>query len=141
MKQIDVLTALQTMIEAALPGATVRGFGGDDATPETIGNAGAATGYPGDPGEPDICLSPRSYTYDHEIEIDVAAAGTETGAPLTGMLTAIGLAVTADRHLGGLCDWLEAKAPVLRDRYDTGLTPNWATVPIIATYTTSDPLA
>jgi hypothetical protein len=141
VKQMDVLLAVKALVAAALPAATIRGFDGDTSEPETIDAGGTVIGFPGDPGEAAIDLSPIAYNYDHEIELQIAAPNGEGGAALVAMVAPIGAAVEADRTLGGLCFWLDVTAAAFRDQWTDGTTPNWADVSIVASYSTSNPLA
>jgi len=141
MKQMDVLLALKALVVSALPGATVLGFDGDTSVPELVPDGGAVIGFPGEPGEPEVDLSPLAYNYEHQIPLQVAADDAVKGAGLVAMLEAIGAAVAADRTLGGLCEWLEAGAPEFADRYEDGVNPNWADLDITAHYSTLNPLA
>ena len=62
-------------------------------------------------------------------------------ALLDTMLGAIGAAVMANRTLGGLCDWIEAEAPVTDDIEAFGALPGrFADLAILAVYATTDPL-
>lgn len=141
-KQRAVLLALRDLIAAALPDANIRGFDGDASKPTRIGEGGTVIGHPGDPGEPEIDLSPLSYNYEHEIMLEVAGPDGKPGEALDNMLVAIGVAVRANRTLGGLCIFLEAQAPDRNDRTVAGAaTSNWAIVTIVAHYSTPDPLA
>jgi len=57
------------------------------------------------------------------------------------MLAPLAASITADPFLGGLADWMEAEAPVTDDSDVVGApTLNWATVGVLVTYTTSNPL-
>ncbi len=141
MKQIEVLRAAKALIVAALPLAEVRGFDDDTTYPEVIAAGGTVLGFPGDAGQPEVDLSPIAYNYDHEIALEVAVPDGAPVEDLVAMLTAIGVAIAADRHLAGLCDYLVATAPQLRDRTTSYVTGIWADVSIIASYSTSDPLA
>lgn len=141
MTQFDVLRALKALVVAALPLADVRGFDEDTTYPETIGADGAVLGFPGDPGEPEVDLSPPAYHYDHEFPLEIAVPPGTPVQALIDMATAVGDAVKADRGLGGLCDYLVATAPVLRDRTTNYVTGIWIDVSVIASYATSDPLA
>ena len=140
--QRDILLAAKALVEAALPLADVRGFDGDTSKPDKIGSDGTVIGHPGEPGDPEVDLSPLAFNYAHRMYLEVGAAGGAGGAPLDAMLAAIGVAIRAERTLGGLCDWLEAVAPDRNDRTTARVaTTNWAVLPIVAHYTTSDPLA
>lgn len=142
LRSLEVILAVKALVAGALPAAEVRGFDEDTSPPKKIGPDGVVIGHPGDTGEPEIDLSPPSYNYDHELMLEIAAPGGAAGAPLDAMLAPIGAAIRADRTLGGLCNWLEAKAPDRNDRtIVAGTTINWAVVPIVASYATPDPLA
>lgn len=141
-KNLQVILAVKALVQAALPGAKVRGFDGDTSKPDRIGPQGCVIGHPGEPGEPEIDLSPLSYNYSHRLFLEVAAADGKGGADLDAMLIPIGEALAADRTLGGLCDFIVPGAPDRSDRStDAIATTNWAVVPIDAEYSTSDPLA
>ncbi|MCB1380850.1 MAG: acyl-CoA transferase, partial [Alphaproteobacteria bacterium] len=99
----------------------------------------------GDPGEPEVLLSPPEYVYEHRADADVVVdAGTPAlrDALFDSIMVAIGNAVSADRTFGGLCDYAETAAPVPVDLIVEG-APGFkaATLPIILHYGTSDPLS
>ena len=53
----------------------------------------------------------------------------------------LGRAIAADRTLGGLCDWVEAEAPVVTDLPIEGAeTIKGATVAVVLHYCIADPL-
>lgn len=135
-----VLNALKALIKAALPNADVARNGDEDR----IGPGGSANIHDGDPGEPDVLLSPLSYTYSHRIPVDVATYESPTKsreAVLDEMLAAVGLAIEADRTLGGLCEWLEPEAPITDDADPFGSQPlRWTSLGVLAVYTTKNPL-
>lgn len=94
--------------------------------------------FDGDPGEPEITLSPLAYTYRHRVRFEIIPpAGVEADV----FIQPIGPAIEADRYLGGKADWLEAEAPLI-DADDILGAETLETVPldIIVTYTTSSPL-
>lgn len=141
-KQFAVLQGLRALVAAAVPDADIRGFEGDTTKPQRIGAGGTIIGHPGDPGDPDVDLSPLCYNYEHVLYLEVTGPGGKAGPALDAMLKALGEAIRANRSLGGLCCWLEAQAPDRNDRTtDAVQTTNWATVPIVAQYSTPDPLA
>lgn len=140
-KNFQVLLAVKTLVASALPGAELRGFDKDTDKPGRIGPGGCVIGHPGDPGEPEIDLSPLSYNYSHRFFLEVAAADGEGGAVLDGMLETLGQAVAADPFLGGLCSFFSAEAPDRNDRStDAIASTNWATVGLVAEYDTNNPL-
>ena len=57
------------------------------------------------------------------------------------MLGALGRAIAADRTLGGLCEWLDAEAPITDDADPFGSEPlRWTPLVVVAVYTTPTPL-
>jgi len=131
-----LLAALQT-----IPGATVlRGA----ILPERIPPGGLLILRDGDPGTPEVTLSPLQYHYDHRAEVEVIVQGKTPAvrdAAFDALLAALATAITADRTFGGLCDWAEAEAPKPVDLPVEGAEAlKAAIVPINLTYTTADPL-
>ena len=141
-KRRQVALALAAGIAAAVPGARVRGFDGSGERPERISAGGDIIGFDGPPGTPQIDLSPPAYNYDHVFSLDVAPPPKgDQGAALDAMLIAIGTWVDGNRTLGGLCTWLDARAAETDETVVPGAdAQQWATVDIIASYTTSNPL-
>lgn len=140
-KREAVLAAVRTLIAAALPAAEVKR---NLAKAERIPTGGLVVVRDGEPGEPEVTLSPLTYHFDHRIVAEVATnevAGTPREQALDAMLRAIGATVAANRTLGGLCDWVEAEAPVTDDAEALGATPvRFALLGIVASYATTDPL-
>jgi hypothetical protein len=140
-KREQVLDAIKTLIASALPNAEVKR---NLAKPERIPPGGLVILRDGDPGEPEVILSPLIYVYSHRIPIEIAAYETSSQTReqvLDGMLGAIGTAVVSNRTLGGLCDFVEAEAPATEDVETTGARAGrWADVAILAVYGTTDPL-
>lgn len=134
-KQLQVLLAVKALVAAALPGALVTGFDQDAERPERLAAGGNVLGFPGDPGEPEVDLSPPAYNYLHRIPIEVA------GSDRDAMLAAIGAAIAGDRTLGGLCSYLDCEASELGDTGSEMVSSlNWAGSAILAEYQTSNPL-
>jgi hypothetical protein len=140
-KREQVIEAVVAMVVTALPAAKVER---NAAKPERIPPGGLVIVRDGDPGEPEVMLSPLTYLYTHRIPLEVAAreSGTQPREDaLDAMLAAIGAAVAADRTLGGLCDFFEAEAPATADIEASGAQPvRWADAALIASYGTPDPL-
>lgn len=140
-KSFQVQLALKALVAAALPGADLRGFDQDTSRPTRPGPLGCVIGHWGDPGDPEVDLSPPAYHYSHQFQLEVIGPDGAGGDPLDVMLAAIGAAIEADRFLGGLCDYLDCAAPDRDDRGTEAASPtNWATVAIVADYSTSSPL-
>ena len=150
-----ILAALHARL-SALPAAALRG----DVLPERVPAAGLLILRDGEPGEPEVTLSPLRYHYQHRAEIEAVVQGEArsaqqmqgSGGPLQGtnardaafhtLTASIGAALAADRTLGGRCDWVEAEAPRPVDLPVEGAASlKAAVIPVILHYTTADPLA
>lgn len=132
-----ILTALHVRL-LALPATALRG----DALPERVPPDGLLILRDGDPGEPEVTLSPAAYHYQHRAEIEAVIQGFDRDAAFDTICARIGLAIAADRTLGGLCDWVEAEAPRPVDLPVEGAASlKAAVIPVILHYTTADPLA
>jgi len=131
-----LLAALQTVSAATvLRGAIL---------PERIPTGGLLILRDGDPGTPEVTLSPLQYHFEHRAEIEVIVQGKTPADRDTAfdlLLAKLATAITTDRTLGGLCDWLEAEAPQPVDLPVEGAEAlKAAIVPVILIYTTADPL-
>ena len=101
-----VLAALHARLQS-LAALTLR----DEVLPERIPAAGLLILRDGEPGEPEVTLSPLRYHYQHRAEIEAVVQGADRDAAFDILTASIGTALAADRTLGGLCDWVEAEAP------------------------------
>jgi hypothetical protein len=114
----------------------------DEVLPERIPPAGLIILRDGQPGEPEVTLSPLRYHYQHraELEVIVEAPGNRA-TTFDTLIAAIGAALATDRTLGGLCDWVEAEAPASVDLPVEGaVSLKAAVVTVVLHYTTADPL-
>ncbi|MBZ0138779.1 MAG: hypothetical protein K8H87_03275 [Pseudorhodoplanes sp.] len=139
-KREQVLDAVVALITAAVPEAKVER---NLAKPERIPPGGLVIVRDGDPGDPEVTLSPLTYVFSHRIPIEVAVhqASDPREQALDTILGLIGLEVAGNRTLWGLCDFLEAEAPATADIETAGALPGrWADVTIVAVYGTPDPL-
>ncbi len=140
-KRETVLAAVKALVAAALPGAEVKR---NLVKAERIPPGGLVVIRDGDPGEPEVSLSPLTYLYSHRIPLEIAAFESATltrEEVVDAMLGAIGAAVMGNRTLDGLCDWIEAEAPVTDDIEALGAMPGrFADLAILAVYATTDPL-
>jgi hypothetical protein len=95
----------------------------------------------GEPGEPEVTLSPLRYHYQHRAEIEAVMQGSDRDAASDSLCASIGVVFAADRTLGGLCDWIEAEAPRPVDLPVEGAAGLKAAVlPVVLHFTTADPL-
>jgi hypothetical protein len=115
----------------------------DAVLPERIPPAGLIILRDGQPGDPEVTLSPLRYHYQHRAELEVVVQALNGRASAFDNLIAdIGSALEADRTLGGLCDWVEAEAPASVDLPVEGaVTLKAAVITIVLHYTTTGPLA
>jgi hypothetical protein len=133
-----ILAALHARL-SALPATALRG----EVLPERVPVAGLLILRDGEPGEPEVTLSPLTYHYQHRAELEaVVQAGSGRDAAFATLATGVGAVLSADRTLGGLCDWLEAEAPRPVDLAVEGAASlKAAVIPIVLHYSTADPLA
>lgn len=140
-KREQVIEAIVALIVAALPAAKVER---NAAKPERVPPGGLVIVRDGDPGEPEVLLSPLTYLYTHRVPLEIAAreSGSQSREQvLDAMLATIGAVIAADRTLGGLCDFIEAEAPATADIEASGAQAvRWADAAIVAIYGTPDPL-
>jgi hypothetical protein len=97
----------------------------------------------GERGDPVESFSPRSFTFQHQMEVEVF--GPEGSADrhelLDGMLTILDTAIEGNQSLGGLCAWLEVSSEVRDDvATDNGQPRRAARLTVMAEYTTSSRL-
>ncbi len=131
-----LLATLQTV-----PATVLRG----EALPERVPAGGLVILRDGEPGEPEVTLSPPRYHYEHRAELEVMVQGkasADRDTVFDTLISDIGTALAANRTLGGLCDWVEAEAPRPVDLpVEGGQALKAAVVPVILHYVTADPLS
>lgn len=137
-KSETVLLALETLLKTT-DATVVR----NDPIPPEIPADGLIILRDGDPGEPLVTMSPLLYEYQHRAVIEVfIQKRTERDAVLDTLKAQIGPLLTADRTLGGLCDWIEAGAPEVTDMaVEGGASIKAAEIAVTLIYVTTDPLA
>ncbi|THD71389.1 acyl-CoA transferase [Thalassobius vesicularis] len=132
-----LLTSLHARL-SALPASVLRG----EVLPERVPAGGVVILRDGDPGEPEVTLSPLRYHYAHRAELEVVVQDRERDAAFDTLCAGIGTALAADRTLGGLCDWVEPEAPRPVDLPVEGAASlKAAVIPVVLHYTLADPLA
>jgi hypothetical protein len=137
----QVLGALFDRLSSELEAKVLR----NEVLPERAPESGLVILRDGDPGEPEAILSPLRWSYQHRIDLDVIVQQPTPGerdVAFDALIAAIGAAVAADRSLGGLVERLEALAPVPTELAIEGASGlKAATLGIVASYLTSDPLS
>jgi hypothetical protein len=133
-----ILTALHARLQP-LAALVLR----DEVLPERIPAAGLIILRDGQPGDPEVTLSPLRYHYQHRAELEVVVQAPNGRAiAFDSLIAAIGTALEADPTLGGLCDWLEPEAPASVDLpIEGGAALKAAVITINLHYTTTGPLA
>jgi hypothetical protein len=132
-----ILAALHSRL-STLPATALRG----EVLPERVPAAGLLILRDGEPGEPEVTLSPRRYHYEHRAEIEAVVQGTDRDTAFDTLCASIGAALAADRTLGGLCDWVEAEAPrPVELPVEGAASLKAAVITVVLHYTLSDPLA
>ena len=133
-----ILAALHARL-SALPATALRG----EVLPERVPANGLLIMRDGDPGEPEVTMSPLAYHYEHRAEVEVVVQGTgDRDKMFDELIASLGVVLAADRTLGGLCDWVEPSAPEPVDLPVEGAASlKAAVIPVMLHYWTSDPLA
>lgn len=132
-----ILAALHARL-SALAATVLRG----DVLPERVPADGLLILRDGEPGEPEVTLSPPAYHYEHRAEIEAVVQGDYRDELFDNLCASIGAALAADRTLGGLCDWVEAEAPRPVDLPVEGAASlKAAVIQVVLHYSTADQLA
>lgn len=147
-KSYEVDQAVSDMIRLAVPDYAIVALVDDDGgdRPRRIDPRGTVWLRDGEPGEPEIDLSPPTYHYTHRIPVEIAAytSSEPLRLVLDRMAGLIGDAIEADRFLGGLVSYLDMTALELVNISAIGgvgsQTQKGGMFDIIATYSTERPL-
>ena len=133
-----VLAALHARLQP-LAAPTLR----DEVLPERISTGGLIILRDGQPGDPEVTLSPLRYHYQHRAELEVVVqAPNGRATAFDTLIAAIGTTLEADRTLGGLCDWDEPEAPASVDQpVEGGAALKAAVITVVLHYTTTGPLS
>ncbi len=132
-----ILAALHARL-STLPTTVLRG----EVLPERVPTVGLLILRDGEPGEPEVTISPLAYHYRQRAEIEAVVQGADRDAAFDMLCASVGAAMAADRTLGGLCDWVEAEAPRPVDLPVEGAASlKAAVIPVILHYSLADPLA
>lgn len=98
----------------------------------------------GDPGEPEVTLSPTRYHYQHRAEVEALVQNgdqAQRDTALDALLETVALALDGQTSLGGLVDYLHIETPdFLSETVEGAPTIKAAVVPVILEYSTSNPL-
>jgi len=131
-----ILAALHARL-SALPATALRG----EVLPERLPAEGLLILRDGEPGEPELTLSPLRYHYQHRAEIEAVVQSADRDDVFDALIGSIGASLAADRTLNGLCDWVEAEAPRPVDLPLEGAASlKAAVISVVLHYSTADSL-
>jgi hypothetical protein len=131
-----ILSTLHARL-SALPATALRG----EVLPERVPAEGLLILRDGEPGEPEVTLSPLAYHYEHRAEIEAVVQGDDRDEVFDNLCASVGATLVTDRTLGGFCDWVEAEAPRPVDLPVEGAASlKAAVIPVVLHYSTADPL-
>ena len=131
-----ILTALMARIKT-VSAVALRG----EVLPERVPAGGLLILRDGDPGDPEVSLSPLRYHFQHRAEIEAVVQGASRDITFDTLCASLAFAIAADRTLGGLCDWVEAEAPRPVDLpIEGGASLKAAVIPLVLHYSLADPL-
>lgn len=112
--------------------------------PQKIERDGIIIIRDGDVGEPEVLLSPLTYIYEHYILLEVMVQNSDASirdSTLDNLLINIGNIINGNPTLGGLAEWLEAKAPETTiEPIEGSSTIRTANVQVMVRYYTNNPL-
>lgn len=116
----------------------------NEPLPTKVPNEGLIILRDGDPGKPEVTLSPTRYYYQHRVEIEALVQHAEQmqrDLALDSLLKILAQALDGQTSLGGLVDYLHIETPeFLSETVEGAPTIKAAVVPVILEYSTSNPL-
>lgn len=142
-KRHDVDQAVLALVRATLPDHEVIGLEDGAERPRRTGDYETVILRDGQLDDPEVDLSPPTWHWTHNVPVELRAF--KQTQPLRQVIDAmarrIGAAVAADRHLGGLVDYLDVSGLDIEPLSSFGTrTELGATFVITATYSTNSPL-
>lgn len=133
-----ILIALHAALSVGTYATVLRG----ETLPEELSADGLVILRDGNPGEPEVTISPLRYHYEHRATVEIFAGTEERHALFDALRMHVGAVILADRTLGGLCDWMEAEAPEPTDLpFEGADTIKAASIAVILHFWTPDPLS
>ncbi len=96
-----------------------------------------------DPGEPDVLLSPLTYSWRHEAELEIRFAHADQAMRIAGLdaiVRALGQTFATDDTLGDAVDYAELTAPETEeDAFDGGVPERSARLEAVLYYDSPTP--
>ena len=132
-----ILAALHARL-SLLPATALRG----EVLPERVPVEGLLILRDGEPGDPEVTLSPLCYHYQHRAEIEAIVQGRDRDVTFDALCVSVGAAIASDPTLSGLCDWVEAEAPQPVDLLvEGGASLKAAVISVVLHYGVADALS
>lgn len=136
------LKALYSAVNAAVPAQA--SCTRNSALPFDYPSAGLLVVRDGEPGEPEVLMSPETYIYTHLADIDVVFQSADAAVRDAGfdiLKQAVATALATDRTLGGAVEYALGRAPAPLEITAEGVGAiKAATIQVELIYETSDPL-
>lgn len=135
----EALAALHDLLRDGLTGADVKR---NADVPLSVGPGGLVILRDGDPGEPEVSLSPPLYAYEHRADLEIYIDDALSPAEVMDVLLAdVGAALSGERTLFGCVDHCEPTAPTVEPMASEGGSPLLtARLGVILVYVTPSPL-
>lgn len=135
--------ALQGLF-SCLQGLTGPAVKRNEPLPTKVPETGLVILRDGNPGEPEVILSPTRYVYQHRAEVEVLVQEADQAgrdAALDALLVAVGKVLAGDSTLGGKVDIVHPGSPeLLQETIEGAPTIKAAVIPVFLEYTTLNPL-
>ncbi|HEY4112864.1 MAG TPA: hypothetical protein VGM17_02280 [Rhizomicrobium sp.] len=96
------LDALESVMAAALASPVT--FERDPEKNVPASHDGVVIMRHGDPGDPEVILSPLSFAFEHQVEFEITASGPDRATTVESIIGRIDPALAVDRTLGGAVD-------------------------------------
>lgn len=136
--RVGALAALETRIKTALQAAHI-GFYRNPANAVDATEDGVVIMTDGMPGEPEVILSPRRYSWDHEVEFEITAMGDDRSATVEAIIALFEPALSLDRTFAGAADYAAIDSAPEFSEYDVdgGQTERSAVLRVTLCYVTA----
>ena len=135
-----ILQALFVLLQTIPDAKVLR----NDVLPETVPAGGLVILRDGDPGQPEVTLSPLSYYWQHMAVLEILVThgnAAQRDITMDDLFAEIAEVINTNDTLGGLCDRVTAEAPVITTLgIDGAPSVKAATVNLELIYTTADQL-
>lgn len=137
-----IQTALGELITQTLDSADVRGFDDAPDRPSRIPNSGAVVlTNVTEPQAPNVDLGLEGPLYNKTVLFTLEVLGSDS-VPPSSIASQLGVAIAADRTLGGASEWTEIGDFDRDDETDTGSEGHRVgRIAVTAEYTTDNPAA